>query len=172
MNRHYINLKGFHKVLYFVGIGGLFTFGLVEWIKVNLFPVLVKVDEMIKTGNVPEHSIGTLEIGILGISLIILLIAPLLDEINIKRLVQSVGLVILLILDVVWVLSAVAQGQFFLSLIFMIWLTSSWMVWISYDIFKILNSWLRVKNKDENQIDMAKLAFIWALVAFVLGRIG
>jgi len=52
-----------------------------------------------------------------------------------------------------------------------IWLSLAYISWLGIEVLKAIYRWLIIDKGKENQFDVAKLTFIWVIIAFVLGKI-
>lgn len=170
MKKGDIGIKNFRKILFCVGIGGLLTYYLIEWGKLKLPVVLDMVENWISTGYMNDLHIGMHEMCIFSISVFLLLLVPLMGNWNQKTGIQAFLLLLLILINVGGVITVIGRGEIFPLFIYVVWITSAYIIWLSIGTIKMIYLWTRVKETD-GKLDVVKLTLIWTVIAFVLGKL-
>lgn len=170
MKKNKIEIKNFRKILFCIGSGGLLTYYLVEWGKVKLTAVSETVEKWIVTGYMSDLHIGIIEMCIFIISVFLLLLVALLGNRNQRTGVQVFFLLLLTLMNVGGIITVIGRGEIFPLLIFVVWMTLAYLIWLSIGAVEMLYSWTKAKETDE-KFDVVKLTFIWTVIAFILGKL-
>ncbi|MGL9921168.1 hypothetical protein [Enterococcus sp. DIV1758] len=158
------------KFVFSLGLGGLISLYIVEFFKVKMLPHLNnfnKLHEVLADNNI--LSIGNIEIIIFIVSMVSIISAPLLSLNDSKKNYSVVGLIILLFVEMVAVLSVCVSQQIGNLFIVCTTILCVYLIWLLLDILKIAYAWTKIDKTEKNQIDVAKLTFIWAIIVFLLG---
>lgn len=153
-----------------IGIGGIISLYIIEYCRGNLlytFDGTNNLYEFIIDQNI--ISINNIEVFIMGISIIALISAPLLTKRNSKKSFEIFLIVILLFFELVCFMSVIIHQDITVLFILGTTITVIYLVWFLIDVLKIIYFWTRISNSEENKVDVSKLTFIWAIIAFILG---
>jgi len=159
------------EILFSIGAGSLLAFYLIELCKVKLVPLSDEIEKLILTGNTQAIYMGLLEYVIFMVGVIAILIAPLLSQRNKGVGIKVFLLLVLALIDIGGVITVIAQGRVFSTFILVVWISSVYMTWFCIGVMKIIYGWIKIDKEEKNQFDVAKLTFIWAIIAFLLGWI-
>ena len=152
------------------GLGGLLTYMMIELSKTKLLPLHEKVLSLIQEGQVRELGTGITENIILLVSILVLLAGLVIQEGNKATALKVFCLSVTAMFNMVGVIVTISKGEISLLYIVIVWVSAMYIVWILIDIFKSLYKWITVKDS-ENQVNVAKLTFIWTIIVFVLTRV-
>ena len=153
-----------------IGIGGIISLYIIEYCRINLLPVLGGTDVLYKfivDNNIT--SINKIEVFIMFISIIAIISAPLLTKRNSKKRFEIFLIVILLSLELVCFMSVIIYQYINTLFILGTSITVIYLVWFSIDVLKEIYFWTRINKSKEDQVDVTKLTFIWAIIVFILG---
>ncbi|MGU8438674.1 hypothetical protein [Clostridium perfringens] len=153
-----------------IGLGGLISLYIIEYCRINLIPFFNGKNSLynfILDNNIT--SINEIEIFIMLVSIIAIISAPLLAKRNSKKMFEIFLIVILLFLELVCFMSLIVYQYITTLFILGTVITWSYLVWFSIDILKEIYLWTRINKSKEDQVDVTKLTFIWAIIVFILG---
>lgn len=175
INQFFKKIKSFirdygSKFAFSLGMGGILAIYIIEKCKIKLIPVLKDTEHLYQfflDNNITE--INTIEIYILIISIIAIISSPLLSKKDSKRSIEVFIFITLFIFELVSVMSMIIYKDISKLFILGTIIISIYLVWIVMDILKIIYSWTKLDKSSEKQVDVAKLTFIWAIIAFILG---
>lgn len=157
------------RFIFSVGVGGIFALYLIEFCRVRILPNISNIDIMHGSGNHLEvMKIHPMEVFIFLISIISIMISPLLSKKK-SKIIRIFSLIVVLFMELVSFMSIIVYQE--ISSLFIVWtmIMSVYLIWIAIDILKVIYNWLKINKESEEQVDIAKLTFIWAIIAFILG---
>lgn len=102
-----------YKMLFTVGIGGIFSCYLLELSRIKLLPLSEQLQRSIALGNIPEIHISSLEIMISFISVFAILSAPFFMEGGKKAGKRCLILLCFLFIDFCSLISVIVRGGTF-----------------------------------------------------------
>lgn len=159
----------YEKILIAIGISGILAYVTSLYISLNKLDKLDDIETGIK--NLDPNLINMLSTGkavILLLSTLILIIGLLL---KIKSEFFSVIMPSFMITSIFLFLGymtvlreKIITHWFFISNILWYFV----IVWIIFELLKGLNRWLRVKEKNKNDVDVVKLGLLWTVITFIL----
>lgn len=155
-----------------IGIGGVLALYIIEICRIKLIPILNRKEALYKffvDNNITE--INKFEICILIISIAAIIASPLLSKKDLKRDYEVLAFIILFIFELASFMSIIVYKDITEVFILVTTIMSFYLVWIGIDILKIIYGWSKIDRSAEKQVDVAKLTFIWAVIAFILGAL-
>ena len=159
-----------YKMLFTVGIGGIFSCYLLELSRIKLLPLSEQLQRSIALGNIPEIHISSLEIMISFISVFAILSAPFFMEGGKKAGKRCLILLCFLFIDFCSLISVIVRGELFHIYIVVVWVSSICFVWMCFEILGVLYRWMKTESAGQT-IDVVKLTFLWTIIAFILGKV-
>jgi len=156
----------YEKILIAVGVSGILAYITSVYISLNKLDNMEYVIESINPNLINMLSTG--KAVILLLSILILIIGLLL---KIKSDFFSVIMTLFIVTSIFLFLGYITilrektiTNFFFLSSILWYFV----IVWITFELLKGLNRWLRVKEKNKNDVDVVKLGLVWTVITFIL----
>jgi hypothetical protein len=153
-----------------IGIGGIISLYIIEYCRINLLPVLDGTNVLynfIIDRNIT--GINKIEVFIMCVSIVAIISAPLLAKRNSKKGIEIFLIIMLLFFELASFMSVIIYQYITILFILMTTITAIYLVWFVIDVLQIIYDWTRINNSDENKVDVTKLTFIWAIIAFILG---
>lgn len=166
----YLLKKYSGKGAFSIGIGGLISLFIIEYCRFKLIPFFTGTNALYNfiVDNKLED-ITNIEFIIMFISIIAIIFAPLLTKRNSKKMFKLTFIVLLLFFESVCFVSIIINPSITKPFILLTTITFISLVWFSIDILKVIYSWTKIDKSKENQVDVTKLTFIWAIIVFILG---
>ena len=158
------------KIFLSVGCGGFLAYYLIEMCRAKLLPVSEEIRELVETGRIQDIKIDAVEPIIMLISIFSLLIAPLFIQWNKKSGIKILTLLCAFFIDTSGAIIVIATGEISKLYMICLWISSIYVVWICMEIIHVIYAWVRVQTPGDHY-DIAKLTFLWAIIAFILGKV-
>lgn len=158
------------KFVFSLGMGGLLAIYIIELCRMKVIPVLKETEDLYEIFvNLNIVDINVIEIYIIAISIVAIISSPLLSKKDLKRSYEVFFLITVFVFEIICFMSMVINKDINKLFIVGTTITSIYLVWIFIDILKIIYAWIKIDKSVEKQVDVAKLTFIWAIIAFILG---
>ncbi len=170
LNRMNIDLRKIGKGLLSIGMGGLMAYYLIELSKVKLLPFAAEIKKAMVAGTLDSVGVGALESFILLVSIVALLASPLFICRDEKAGDKLLVLLFVCFIDMGGVVTVIAREEVFPLYMFVVWGSSTYVVWLCIGILKNIYLWVR-SGTENRQFDIVKLTFIWTIIAFVIGKV-
>lgn len=148
-----------------VGIGGITTLYVIDICKLKVLPHFNKngnLAEQVKTLKIDNISIT--ETVILLVAILSLLISPLLKTGSKGTGIRIFGIISLFFLELFAFMSMILQQRINGFFIFFTLLSSIFCFRLFVEGLSGINKWIRISKEETNQVDVAKLTFIWAII--------
>lgn len=157
------------KIVFSLGMGGILALYIVEFCRIRIIPNLKNpenLSEFLLDNNL--IMIHPIEVVILISSIVAIILAPLLKSQNAKT-IKMFSLIVFLFFELIAFMSVMVYQEISLVFILSTTITSIYLIWIAMDILQIIYNWIKIDKKIEEQVDVVKLTFILAIIAFLLG---
>lgn len=162
-----------HKVgkwLMILEIACVFSLLVIEWSRWNLLPLSTKFNLILAQANLYEVKTQFIEGVIATIGIFSLFAAPSLLRWDNKSIVNVILLLLSIFLDICGSLSVIARGEIFTFYVLIILFSMLVYVKITIEILQKIYTWITAQTNN-NHYDIAKMTFVWAIIAFILGKI-
>ena len=159
-----------NKILFNICAGNFLSIYILFLIRKYILPILQNIDfENNINLNSPIYKISDFEFYITMFSLIIFLYFPVFFLKFNKKKMAIYNL--LFILDFVGLIRFVVVKRLDLFTIVLVYLSCIFFLYIIAKLIKCFYKWLKQKPDDTTKFNLAKLTFIWTILAFILGVI-
>lgn len=168
--------KNVWKLCFVIGMGGVVSIAFLLHISIHsseIGTVLHEKINNISASNMTSSVVITplLLAFVAGASFVLLLFAILGNtrspRAGLKGLVTFVCIVLISSGYVTFSLS----GNYGIFFVFMTWACFSWFVWVSLEVLEALKAWSLITEDKTQSYDPVKLSLLWAIAAFILGKI-
>ena len=152
------------------GLGGVIAFRLLCHPKLQLNTLFSNLDEFLAQTGYANHDISETSVTILCVAIPLLIISPLL----IFKLQKNKKIPLLLFASVIYaVIFGITVTTAKTRIVFELatWLLVAHIISLVIDLLKGIYRWLQISNSSPKTFDIAKLTFIWAILAFLFERI-
>lgn len=158
------------KCFMIIGIAGILSLLFVEWSRWNLVPLSAKFKAIALSKNYSQFNTEFIE-GIIGtVSIFTLFAAPSLLRWDNRSEINIMGLIFAIVMDIAGIMTVIVRGEIFGSYVVIVLLSMCIYVKNTIDILHKLYHWIKTGTED-NQYDIAKMTFIWVIIAFIIGKI-
>ena len=155
------------KLLCVAGLGGLLTYYFAMVSKSPIEQVSKTIKDMAMRTQIELIKSHMLGFAILSISVFLLLLSPLLMKNEKRKWLKIYILIAIFLINGSSIVITVVQGTIPNLYIFILWISLSYILWLLFDVMKIIYNWVRA----DGQTDIVKLTFIWAILTFILAKI-
>lgn len=147
------------------GLGSITYFYLINYLQRNIIgKVKDKLEVIINTDNVDSLLINNIDYLLIGLIMIILSI------LFINKSEKTKNLILLFITSIVFlavgiIAIVILKNNILFSILSL--LSIIVLIYVLINVLKNIYSWLKVDKNKDNQIDVAKLTFIWGIIIFL-----
>ena len=159
------------EMFFAVGVGSFLTFGLLGANKSKIGELSKSMEALIQMGDTRSLKAEFFEVILLAVGLMTIFLAPFIGQWTREMSIKFSILWLLLIIDMACFVVIIVRGELTALATGVIWLSLAYISWLGIEVLKAIYRWLIIDKGKENQFDVAKLTFIWVIIAFVLGKI-